>query len=61
MSEHALADFVEATASRLGIPGVAVGVWADGQETFACHGATSVDNPLPVTGRLFTRVPTAVA
>jgi CubicO group peptidase (beta-lactamase class C family) len=30
------------------IPGVAVGVWADGQEAYACHGVTSVDNPLPV-------------
>jgi CubicO group peptidase (beta-lactamase class C family) len=41
-------DFVEATATKFGIPGVAVGVWADGRETYACHGVTSVDNPLPV-------------
>ena len=27
-----LPEFVEATATKFGIPGVAVGVWADGQE-----------------------------
>jgi CubicO group peptidase (beta-lactamase class C family) len=43
-----LDEFVEATATKFGIPGVAVGVWAEGQETYACHGVTSVDNPLPV-------------
>jgi CubicO group peptidase (beta-lactamase class C family) len=43
-----LSDLVEATATKFGIPGVAVGVWADGRETYACHGVTSVDNPLPV-------------
>jgi len=30
------------------MPGVAVGVWADGQEVYACHGVTSLENPLPV-------------
>ncbi|MGN9844294.1 serine hydrolase domain-containing protein [Nonomuraea sp. H19] len=44
----ALSDFVEATATKFGIPGVAVGVWANGREIYACHGVTSVDNPLPV-------------
>jgi CubicO group peptidase (beta-lactamase class C family) len=48
MSHEALADFVEAAAARFGIPGVAVGVWANGAEGYACHGVTSVDNPLPV-------------
>jgi CubicO group peptidase (beta-lactamase class C family) len=48
MSQDTLSEFVEATATKYGIPGVAVGVWADGQEIFACHGVTSVDNPLPV-------------
>src|SRR6266568_4898943 len=48
MSSDALSDFVEATATDFRIPGVAVGVWADGQEIYACHGVTSVDNPLPV-------------
>jgi CubicO group peptidase (beta-lactamase class C family) len=48
LSQDALSEFVEATATRLRIPGVAVGVWANGGETYACHGVTSVDNPLPV-------------
>ncbi len=48
MSHDMLSEFVEATATKFGIPGVAVGVWANGQEVYACHGVTSVDNPLPV-------------
>jgi CubicO group peptidase (beta-lactamase class C family) len=48
MSHDTLSEFVAATAARFGIPGVAVGVWADGRESFACHGVTSVENPLPV-------------
>ncbi|WP_336204032.1 serine hydrolase domain-containing protein [Nonomuraea sp. LPB2021202275-12-8] len=48
MSQETLSEFVEATATKFGIPGVAVGVWVDGQEIYACHGVTSVDNPLPV-------------
>jgi CubicO group peptidase (beta-lactamase class C family) len=48
MTQEALSEVVAATATRFGIPGVAVGVWADGRELSACHGVTSVDNPLPV-------------
>jgi CubicO group peptidase (beta-lactamase class C family) len=48
MSDDALSDFVEATGTRCGIPGVAVGVWADGREVYAHHGVTSIENPLPV-------------
>lgn len=48
MPDDMLSDFVEATATKFGIPGVAVGVWANGQEVYACHGVTGVDNPLPV-------------
>jgi CubicO group peptidase (beta-lactamase class C family) len=48
MAPDALSELVTATATRFGIPGVAVGVWADGREVYACHGVTSVDNPLPV-------------
>jgi CubicO group peptidase (beta-lactamase class C family) len=48
MSRDTLADFVETTATEFGIPGVAAGVWANGQEIYACHGVTSVENPLPV-------------
>ena len=48
MPEIMLNDFVETMSEKFTIPGVAVGVWADGQETYACHGITSVDNPLPI-------------
>jgi len=48
MSHDTLSGYVEATVAKFGIPGVAVGVWADGREDYACHGMTSVDNPLPV-------------
>src|SRR5215813_11371738 len=48
MSPITLTDFVETTAEQFNIPGVAVGVWADGKEIYACHGVTSVDTPLPI-------------
>ncbi|WP_330250478.1 beta-lactamase family protein [Nocardia sp. NBC_00565] len=48
MSDVALVEFVETTASKFGIPGAAVGVWVDGREVFATHGVTSVANPVPV-------------
>jgi CubicO group peptidase (beta-lactamase class C family) len=43
-----LFEFVRDQARELGIPGVAAGVWAAGQEDVACDGVTSLDNPLPV-------------
>lgn len=48
MPPDMLSDFVQSTATRFDIPGVAVGVWSNAQEFFACHGVTSVDNPLPI-------------
>jgi len=48
VSAQTLFDFVNSSAQKYAIPGVAVGVWADGQEIYACHGVTSLDNPLPV-------------
>ncbi len=48
MNQDTLAEFVAATATEFDIPGVAVGVWAEGRETIATHGVTSVENPLPV-------------
>ena len=44
----ALCDFVAATAEEVRMPGVAVGVWANGHEAYACHGVTSLENPVPV-------------
>ncbi|HEX6683000.1 MAG TPA: serine hydrolase domain-containing protein, partial [Candidatus Limnocylindrales bacterium] len=43
-----LQEFVAATADQFGIPGAAVGVWAGGKEIYACHGVTSVDDPVEV-------------
>jgi CubicO group peptidase (beta-lactamase class C family) len=48
MSQDTLSDFVAATGREFGIPGVAAGVLADGRESHACFGVTSVENPLPV-------------
>jgi len=48
MADDSLSGFVEGTATNLGVPAVTVGMWADGRELYACHGVTSVDNPLPV-------------
>jgi CubicO group peptidase (beta-lactamase class C family) len=46
-----LADAVAATANEYGVPGMVVGVWADGCDSFAAHGVTSVENPLPADER----------
>jgi CubicO group peptidase (beta-lactamase class C family) len=48
MSQLMLTDFVETTSQKFNIPGVAVGVWANGEEIYACHGVTSIENPLPI-------------
>jgi len=39
---------VKTTAERLNVPGVAVGVYINGEEYYVFQGVTSVDNPLPV-------------
>src|SRR5215210_7994688 len=56
MSQNTLSEFVEATATKFGIPGVAVGVLMDGEETYACHGVNSIDNPLPVNPETLYRL-----
>jgi CubicO group peptidase (beta-lactamase class C family) len=48
MPDMALAAFVGTAAEKFAIPGVAVAVWADGTETYACHGVTSLEDPQPV-------------
>ncbi|HEX3976097.1 MAG TPA: serine hydrolase domain-containing protein [Solirubrobacteraceae bacterium] len=48
MRVDALSEFVVAAAEEVRMPGVAVGVWANGQEAYACHGVTSLENPVPV-------------
>src|SRR5438270_12536349 len=64
MDETQLEKAVEELAEQLGVPGVAVGVLIDGDEHYAFHGITSVENPLSVddktlfqfgsTGKTFT-------
>ncbi len=48
MLHDPLPKFVQETATSLELPGVAIGVLMDDQEVYACHGVTSLDNPLPV-------------
>ncbi len=48
MSHITFTDVVSTTSKKFNIPGIAVGVWADGKEAYACHGVTSIENPLPV-------------
>lgn len=48
MSQETLSGFAASAAERLGVSGVAAGVWAGGREDSACHGVTSIENPLPV-------------
>lgn len=50
MSQELLSDFVEKNAIKFKVPGTAVGISANGEESFVCYGVTSVDNPLPVDG-----------
>src|SRR5258708_256505 len=39
---------VAEAAQRLGVPGVALGLFANGEEDYVFHGVTSVENPLAV-------------
>jgi CubicO group peptidase (beta-lactamase class C family) len=48
MQDMTLAAFVVAAAEKFAIPGVAVAVWANGTATYASHGVTSLENPVPV-------------
>ncbi|MGI5241609.1 serine hydrolase domain-containing protein [Dactylosporangium sp. CA-139066] len=43
-----LPEFVRGAAEEFRVPGVAAGVLLDGTDIYACHGVTSVENPLPV-------------
>jgi CubicO group peptidase (beta-lactamase class C family) len=59
-----LEEKVAGEARRLNVPGVAVGVWAGGEEQYVCHGVTSIESPVAVdehtlfqigsTGKTFT-------
>jgi CubicO group peptidase (beta-lactamase class C family) len=64
VDEAQLRSRVSEEAERLEVPGVSVGVYHNGEEHYAFHGVTSVENPLPVdentlfqfgsTGKTFT-------
>lgn len=64
MEQNDLRQTVQEAAERLDVPGVAVGVYCRGEEQYAFHGVTSVENPLAVdehtlfqfgsTGKTFT-------
>lgn len=59
-----LQEKLDGLGQDLEVPGVAAGVYVDGEEIYAFHGVTSVENPLPVddhtlfqfgsTGKTFT-------
>jgi CubicO group peptidase (beta-lactamase class C family) len=48
---QALGDVVSTLAEELELPGASVGLLHDGEEHYAYHGVTSIDNPLPVDER----------
>jgi CubicO group peptidase (beta-lactamase class C family) len=64
MDQVALQKQLSEWTEELEVPGVAVGVLIDGEEQYAFHGVTSLENPLPVdeqtlfqfgsTGKTFT-------
>lgn len=47
---------IRAGMKAYGIPGVAVGVWADGQEYIRGYGVTNVDHPVPIDGDTVFRI-----
>lgn len=62
--EASFQEFVAAKAEELAVPGVAAGIFFEGEEHYAFHGVTSIENPLDVdentifqfgsTGKTFT-------
>jgi CubicO group peptidase (beta-lactamase class C family) len=48
MNQEQLQEVVKAQAEALEVPGVAIGVLHNGEEQYAFHGVTSIENPLPV-------------
>jgi CubicO group peptidase (beta-lactamase class C family) len=51
-----LVEKLAEAASRLKVPGVAVGIYSRGQEDFAFHGVTSLENPLEVNEKTLFQV-----
>lgn len=60
MDQHTLQERVAAAAADAEVPGIAVGVYANGERRYACHGVTSPQHPLPVDAHtLFQMASTA--
>lgn len=54
--ERELGDKTSSLARKFGVPGVAVGVEHEGRRTYAYHGVTSIENPLPVDSRTLFQI-----
>ena len=48
MNRQELLDLMSQLANEFGVPGVAAGLWHRGNITYACHGVTSIENPLSI-------------
>lgn len=56
VGQSGLEQKLAATAERHQVPGAAVGMLHAGRETYAFHGVTSIDNPLPVDERTLFQI-----
>ncbi|TVQ38983.1 MAG: class A beta-lactamase-related serine hydrolase [Wenzhouxiangella sp.] len=48
MNTRDLQDLIDELAGEFDVPGVAAGLWFGDTTAYACHGITSIENPLPV-------------
>ena len=48
MNSQELLDLITELAKEFDVPGAAAGLWHKGRTAYACHGVTSIENPLPV-------------
>lgn len=48
MNKREFQSLISELANEFAVPGVAAGLWFNGRATYACHGVTSMENPLPI-------------
>lgn len=48
MNSQELHNVISDLANEFGVPGTAAGLWYKGRAIYACHGVTSIENPLPI-------------
>ena len=48
MNKWEFQSLISELANEFAVPGVAAGLWFNGRATYACHGVTSMENPLPI-------------